>query len=139
VLSRSDVASHPRAIMSASAVFPEPRGPMHHSAGGSALDSALPALARNHVASDCHYSNYNAHAAEGIAAASACCCSYLDWFEVPAGVPHSVEIVGDKPGRALVHYVRRAGQADRHLAIGASMHLARVIVAAMFPPGWPEP
>jgi quercetin dioxygenase-like cupin family protein len=28
-----------------------------------------------------------------------------DWFEVPAGVPHSVEIVGDKPGRALAHYV----------------------------------
>jgi quercetin dioxygenase-like cupin family protein len=28
-----------------------------------------------------------------------------DRFEVPAGVPHSVEIVGDKPGRALAHYV----------------------------------
>jgi quercetin dioxygenase-like cupin family protein len=28
-----------------------------------------------------------------------------DWFEVRAGVPHSVEIVGDKPGRALAHYV----------------------------------
>jgi quercetin dioxygenase-like cupin family protein len=24
-----------------------------------------------------------------------------DWFEVSAGVPHSVQIVGDKPGRAL--------------------------------------
>lgn len=28
-----------------------------------------------------------------------------DWFEIPAGVPHRVEIVGDKPGRALAHYV----------------------------------
>jgi quercetin dioxygenase-like cupin family protein len=28
-----------------------------------------------------------------------------DWFEVPAGVPHSVEIIGGKPGRALAHYV----------------------------------
>ena len=28
-----------------------------------------------------------------------------DWFEVPAEVPHSVELVGDKPGRALAHYV----------------------------------
>jgi quercetin dioxygenase-like cupin family protein len=28
-----------------------------------------------------------------------------DWFQVPAEVPHSVEIVGDKPGRALAHYV----------------------------------
>jgi quercetin dioxygenase-like cupin family protein len=28
-----------------------------------------------------------------------------DWFEVPAEVPHSVEIVGDKPARALAHYV----------------------------------
>ena len=28
-----------------------------------------------------------------------------DWFEVPAEVPHSVQIVGDKPGRALGHYV----------------------------------
>jgi quercetin dioxygenase-like cupin family protein len=28
-----------------------------------------------------------------------------DWFEVPAGIPHSVEIIGDKPGRALAHYV----------------------------------
>jgi quercetin dioxygenase-like cupin family protein len=26
-----------------------------------------------------------------------------DWFEVPAGVPHSVHC--DKPGRALAHYV----------------------------------
>ncbi len=28
-----------------------------------------------------------------------------DWFEVPAGVPHSVQIVGSKPGRALAHFV----------------------------------
>jgi mannose-6-phosphate isomerase-like protein (cupin superfamily) len=28
-----------------------------------------------------------------------------EWFEVPAEVPHSVQIVGDKPGRALGHYV----------------------------------
>jgi quercetin dioxygenase-like cupin family protein len=28
-----------------------------------------------------------------------------DWFEIPAGVPHSVEILGGKPGRALAHYV----------------------------------
>ena len=28
-----------------------------------------------------------------------------DWFEVPAGIPHSVEIIRDKPGRALAHYV----------------------------------
>jgi quercetin dioxygenase-like cupin family protein len=28
-----------------------------------------------------------------------------DWFEVPAEVPHRVQIVGDKPGRALGHYV----------------------------------
>jgi quercetin dioxygenase-like cupin family protein len=27
-----------------------------------------------------------------------------DWFEVPAETPHSVQI-GDKPGRALGHYV----------------------------------
>ena len=27
-----------------------------------------------------------------------------DWFEVPADIPHSVQI-GDKPGRALGHYV----------------------------------
>jgi hypothetical protein len=30
-----------------------------------------------------------------------------DWFEVPAGVPHSVQILGDKPGRALEEYLRR--------------------------------
>jgi quercetin dioxygenase-like cupin family protein len=28
-----------------------------------------------------------------------------DWFEVRAGVPHSVENTGGKPGRALGHYV----------------------------------
>jgi quercetin dioxygenase-like cupin family protein len=28
-----------------------------------------------------------------------------DWFEVPAEVPHSVEIVDDRPGRTLAHYV----------------------------------
>lgn len=28
-----------------------------------------------------------------------------DWFEVPFEVPHSVEHLGDKPGRALAHYV----------------------------------
>jgi len=31
-----------------------------------------------------------------------------DWFEVPAEVPHSVENVGGKPGRALAHYVVEA-------------------------------
>jgi quercetin dioxygenase-like cupin family protein len=32
-----------------------------------------------------------------------------DWFEVPAGVPHSVQI-GDKPGKALGHYVVKNDQ-----------------------------
>ena len=32
-----------------------------------------------------------------------------DWFEVPAGVPHSVQI-GDKPGKALGHYVIKNDQ-----------------------------
>jgi quercetin dioxygenase-like cupin family protein len=31
-----------------------------------------------------------------------------DWVEVPADVPHSVENVGGKPGRALAHYVVEA-------------------------------
>jgi quercetin dioxygenase-like cupin family protein len=33
-----------------------------------------------------------------------------DWFEVPAEVPHSVENVGGKPGRALAHYVVEASK-----------------------------
>ena len=31
-----------------------------------------------------------------------------DWFEVPAEVPHSVENVSGKPGRALAHYAVEA-------------------------------
>jgi hypothetical protein len=33
-----------------------------------------------------------------------------DWFEAPAEMPHSVENVGGKPGRALAHYVVEAAK-----------------------------